>query len=119
MPDALIIEDNREAADALSDLLSLLEVKTQTAYGAKPGLIALGENKPDIVFVDLNMPGLSGFEVVRFIRRDPNLTDIPVIVVTSDDSFSSETAARQAGAVEVIVKPATLEDLEQALSYIK
>jgi CheY-like chemotaxis protein len=52
-------------------MLQLLEIQARPAYGVRAGLLALNEAVPDVVFLDLNMPGLSGFEVLAYLRRDP------------------------------------------------
>ncbi len=82
------------------------------AYGARAGLNALKEMTPSIVFLDLNMPGLTGFEVLSYLRREPHLENVPVIVVTSDDQPESADDAMQKGATAYVIKPMTLDVLE-------
>jgi twitching motility two-component system response regulator PilH len=116
---ALVIDDNRTAADILCHFLSLLEIKTNAAYGPRPAMIAINEQKPDIIFLDLNMPGWTGFEVLAYLRRDPETANIPVVVVTSDDQPETETRAMQEGALAVLIKPITIENLEEILNSNK
>lgn len=115
MPTVLVIDDNRHTADSLCQLVSLLDLETRVAYGPRAAMMVLAEFVPDALFLDLNMPGVSGFEVLGYLRRDPRLQHVPVIVVTADDERTTAQRARQEGAVAVVVKPATLEALEEAL----
>lgn len=119
MINALVIDDNRLTADSLCQLLTLLEVSAQPAYGPRAAMLALTERVPDIVFLDINMPGVSGFEVLAYLRREPRYVDIPVVVVTADDDRATAKRAQKGGAIAVIIKPATFESLEDALYIAK
>jgi CheY-like chemotaxis protein len=115
MRTALVIDDNRHTADSLCQLLSLLDVVAQPAYGPRAAMLALRDFVPDIVFLDLNMPGISGFEVLGYLRREPRMLKTPVIVVTAEEEHLTVKRARQEGALAVIIKPASIESLEEAL----
>jgi twitching motility two-component system response regulator PilH len=115
MPNALVIDDNRLAADILCKMLDVLDVSAQVALGPRAALQVLGTFKPDILFLDLNMPGINGLEVLRYLKRDPAFINIPVVVVTSDDQPQTAAEARKDGALDLIVKPATIEALQVVL----
>jgi putative molybdopterin biosynthesis protein len=112
---ALVIDDNRQTADSLVQMLGVLGVQGKVAYGPGPAMAALALDVPRIVFVDLNMPGVSGFEILSYIKREPRLEKVPVFVVTSDDQAETAEKARAEGARRVIVKPASVESVESAL----
>lgn len=116
---ALVVDDNRQIADSLVQMLGFFDIPAQAAYGARAGLGALGELTPSIVFLDLNMPGLTGFEVLSFLRREPRLGDVPVIVVTSDDQPESAERAMKNGATSYVIKPITLDVLEATLKTLE
>jgi CheY-like chemotaxis protein len=118
MKKALIVDDSRQMADSLAQMLNFLDIDAQAAYGSRGALVALKEFVPDIVFLDLNMPGVTGFDVLMFIKREPRLEEIPVVVVSSDDQPESVERAQQAGASGYIVKPATIDVLEETLKSI-
>lgn len=118
MPRALIIEDNRQMAENLRKMLELLGLETEIAFGPRTGLINLA-NIPDVVFLDLMMPGMDGFEVLGYIRRQPGLDQVPVIIVTSDDQPETARKARKTGALALIIKPPTMELLEKHLQDLK
>mgnify|MGYP001189071831 CR=1 FL=1 len=118
MVKALIVDDSRQIADSMAQMLRFFGIEGQTAYGARAGLTALREITPSIVFLDLNMPGLTGFEVLSFLRREPRLQDVPVIVVTSDDQPESADRAMHNGATAYVIKPITLDVLEATLKTL-
>ena len=118
MPRALIIEDNRQMADNLRKMLDLLGLETEVAYGPRTGMLNLAK-EPDVVFLDLLMPGMDGFEVLGYIRRQPGLDKVPVIIVTSDDQPETALKAKQTGALALIIKPPTIELLEKHLKELK
>lgn len=115
---ALIVDDSRQIADSMAQMLGFFGIQGQTAYGARAGLNALKDIIPSIVFLDLNMPGLTGFEVLSYLRREPRLQDVPVIVVTSDDQPESADRAMQNGATAYVIKPITLDVLEATLKTL-
>lgn len=115
MPTALIIDDNRNMADGLAQILDLLGVQAEVAYGARTGMMKLQQNVPDVVFLDVSMPGVDGFEVMSYFRRLPQLKDVPVIIVTSDDQPETMQKAKSTGVLSLIVKPASVDGIERAL----
>ncbi len=119
MRSALIIDDNRETADSLGQMLKFFGLAAYTAYGPRAAMIALRNFTPDIIFLDIHMPGVDGFEVMAYIKRIPRLHEVPMVVVTSDDQPETELKARQTGALLVIIKPATLSGVERVLKLTK
>jgi len=120
MAEALIIDDNRSTADALSQMLTVLGFKARVAYGSSAAMSILGSGfTPKFIFLDLNMPGVSGTEILTFLRREPRLIRVPVLVVTSDDQPETRTKVLRLGATAIIFKPATIESLEAALKKSK
>jgi CheY-like chemotaxis protein len=115
MIQALVIDDARETADSLCQMLSLLNVTAIPAYSPRAAILFLRDSLPDIIFLDINMPGLSGFEMLGYLRREPGLSDIPVCVITSDDQQVTIDQAQKDGALSVLIKPLTFETLEGAL----
>lgn len=114
--EALIIDDNRSTADALSQMLKVLGFKSRMAYGSSAAMSMLGSGfMPKFIFLDLNMPGVAGTEILKFLRREPRLVRVPVVVVTSDDQPETRTRVLKLGAKAIVIKPATIESLESAL----
>jgi CheY-like chemotaxis protein len=119
MQDALIIDDNRNTADALKQMLEVLGVNARVAYGSSPALGILASFVPGVVMLDINMPGLDGTEVLSYLKREPRLSRVPVIVITSDDQPETRQRVMKGGAAAMLIKPATIDSLEDALQKSK
>jgi len=115
MTDALIIDDNRQTADALQQMLEALGIPARTAYGASPAIKILSDFTPRLILLDINMPGLDGTEILAYLRREPRFSVVPVIVITSDDQPETRQRVMQGGASAMLIKPATLDILESSL----
>jgi peroxiredoxin Q/BCP len=115
MSDALIIDDNRSTADALLQMLTLLHVPARAAYGSSAGMSVLSSFTPGLILLDITMPGVDGLEVLGFLRREPRLAAVPVLVITLDDQPETRDRALKRGANAIIIKPATLDVLEANL----
>jgi CheY-like chemotaxis protein len=113
---ALVVDDNRQMADALVQMLSVLGLSAKAAYGSGPGMVVLGSETPDIVFLDINMPGVTGHEVLLFLRREPRLLNTPVVIITSDDQPETKEKALKQGASRVLYKPAEFDAIEKVLA---
>ncbi|MBI5838550.1 MAG: response regulator [Chloroflexi bacterium] len=115
MTEGLIIDDNRSTADALKQMLDVLEMPSRVAYGSGPAMTVLGSVVPRFVCLDINMPGVDGTEVLAYLRREPRLMKVPVIVITSDDQPETRQRVLRGGAQAILIKPATIDLLEDAL----
>jgi PleD family two-component response regulator len=115
MTTALIIDDNRTSADTVCQMLGFLDVEARVAYGPREAMLVLKDYHPEIVFLDVNMPGVDGFEVMAYLRRMPGMEYVPVVFVTSDDQPETAGKVRKTGALLMIIKPASIESLEMAL----
>lgn len=118
MNKVLIIDDSKEMANGLAKMLELFNLESEQAYGSRSGLAALNEFIPEVIFLDINMPGVGGFEVLGFINREPRLKNVPVVIVTSDDQPETLERARNEGVKEFIIKPISVETLGSALKKI-
>lgn len=120
MAEALVIDDNRTTADALKQMLAVLGLKSRVAYGSSPAMTLLGSGFiPSFVFLDINMPGVDGTEILAFLRREPELIPVPVFIVTSDDQPETRRKVMKMGATAMIIKPATIDVLENALKKVR
>ena len=107
MPDSnriLIVDDTSENLAILGELLS--GYRRNFALNGVDALAMLrAEAPPDLILLDLMMPGMDGFEVCRILKSDPKLRDIPVIFITAVDDSAAETKGFELGAVDYITKP--------------
>jgi CheY-like chemotaxis protein len=115
----MIIDDNRQTADALQQMLQILELPTRVAYGSSAAMAVLGGIIPRFVCLDINMPGVDGTEVLVYIRREPRLMKVPVIVITSDDQPETRQYVMRGGAQAMLIKPVTIDALENAARKAK
>lgn len=118
MSDALVIDDNRNTADALCQMLDVLGIHGRPAYGSRAALSVLGTHTPRLILLDINMPGVDGLEILAYLKREPRLAYVPVLIVTSDDQPETRAQAMSAGANDMLIKPVTLDALETALKNI-
>lgn len=119
MFNALVIDDNRMTADSMVRVLVALGIKARAAYGPSAGMAVLQKETPDMVILDINMPGVTGFEILSFTKREPRLTKVPVFICTSDDQPQTRQNALKAGAQDFLLKPVTVDALEVALKKAK
>jgi len=120
LTEALIIDDNRTTADALGQMLNVLGFKTRVAYGSRAAMTMLaGGLTPKFICLDINMPGVDGIEILGYLRREPHLIPVPVFVITSDDQPETRRKVMKLGANTMIIKPATIDALEDALKKVK
>lgn len=119
MSEGLIIDDNRQTADALQQMLELLDLPAKVAYGSSAAMSVLASGVPQFICLDINMPGVDGTEVLAYIRREPRLMKVPVVIITSDDQPETRHHVLKGGAQAMIIKPVTLDMLEGALKKAK
>jgi len=115
---ALVIDDNRQTAEALVQMLKLWDLPARMALNPSSAMMLLGDVVPQIVFLDINMPGVDGFEVLGFLKREPRLLNVPVVVVTSDDQPETSRRAFNDGASAFVIKPVMVETIEAALKKV-
>jgi CheY-like chemotaxis protein len=115
MLSALVIEDNHEVADSLCQMLKIIGIPAKAALTPRLAIVSLQENIPDLIFLDIHLPGLNGFDIMAYLRREPRYTKTPVLIVTSDDQPDTYRRARENGASAVLIKPITVEAIQKAL----
>lgn len=120
MTEALIIDDNRTTADALGQMIKVLGFRARLAYGSGAAMSILASGlTPQFVCLDINMPGVDGLEILAYLRREPHLMPVPVFVITSDDQPETRRKVMKLGANVLIIKPATIDALEEALKKVQ
>jgi twitching motility two-component system response regulator PilH len=86
------------------------------ADNGEMGISQARNNKPDLVLMDVVMPGLNGFQATRLLSRDPETANIPIVMVTTKDQDTDKTWALRQGARDYLVKPVTKEELLSKIS---
>jgi CheY-like chemotaxis protein len=112
----LVVEDNEDAADTLREVLELDEHVVEVAYSG-PGAIEKARSfHPDIVFCDIGLPEMDGYEVARKMRADPELGRIALVAVSGYAQPEDVAMAKAAGFDAHLAKPASIEALERAIA---
>ncbi len=110
-----MIEDDRPSLDLFSAYLSGEALKVTTARDGKSGLAAVRRTRPDAVLLDIRLPGIDGWAVLKELKAAKDTRDIPVIVVSIVDERARGVAM---GAAAYLVKPVGREELLAALSAV-
>lgn len=104
-PSVLVVDDVPEILALISEMLADRCRCRVTLDGAKALEIARSANRPDLILLDISMPGMDGYEVCRQLKTDPRTADIPIIFLTALDGEEDETKGFEAGGVDYITKP--------------
>ncbi len=105
----LLIDDEEEYAGTLAERLELRNIHTRVVLDGKDGLAAIENEPPDIVLLDVKMPGIGGLETLRQIRRD--FPGIKVILLTGHGSTREGIEGMRLGAFDYLMKPIQIEEL--------
>ena len=111
----LIIEDDADFRELLRIHLSLAGYALEVAEDGVEGGKALLEHTPDLVVSDVDMPFLSGFELLSLMRAEKETASIPVILLSGSSNDETMSDAMKLGAADFLTKPVTLEDLMHAI----
>ena len=115
MKKALIIEDNPDVLDVLSRQLEMLGFAVFTASNGEDGVEKASEEKPDLILMDIMMPGMDGREATRRIRSNPMSKEIPILATTVLFTELELNKCIEAGCNDYIVKPFTFEELREKI----
>jgi len=110
-PKILIVDDTPHNVKMLVDLLSAKGYATVTAASGQEGLELVEAERPDLVLLDVMMPGVDGYEVCRRIRANPNYGILPVVMVTALDPARERIKGLEAGADDFLTKPVNMAEL--------
>ena len=101
----LVVEDHEDNRQILRDLLGNAGYQMIEAETGAAGLAAAAAERPDLILMDIQLPGLDGYEATRRLKADPALRSIPIIVVTSYALSGDDAKARAAGCDAYVTKP--------------
>ncbi|MCG8566632.1 MAG: diguanylate cyclase [Desulfobacterales bacterium] len=117
-PKALVIDDSRAIRNTLENHLGDLGYKVETAPDGMAGLTLARSGLPDLIFVDVEMPVMDGFEFCRALSQDPQLKHTPVIVISGTINESQFRKGFSAGAVDFLEKPISQENLAEIIDSV-
>lgn len=114
----MIIEDEVDAAELFSEMMRINGFRVIKMFSSAPAIPMIAQEKPDIILLDVMMPDISGLEVLRYIRREPELSSIPVIILSAKSMPSDIKTGIEAGASMYLTKPVGFQDLKQAVEQV-
>ncbi|MCC7151244.1 MAG: response regulator [Rubrivivax sp.] len=107
----LVVDDSKTELHHLSEMLGKRGFTVRTAENGEQALLRLAEEKPDLILMDVVMPGQNGFQLTRTITRDARWSDVPVIMCTSKNQETDKVWGMRQGARDYIVKPVNADVL--------
>ena len=112
-----IIDDDEEMSRAVGLMLNLLDCDTSSFLSVRSAVQRLLSGKiPDLLFLDINLPEVSGFEMLEFLRRRPEWKNLPIVILSSEAADVVVDRALELGADSYVMKPVTIEELEKAMT---
>lgn len=107
----LVVDDNADAADMTAQILQMYGLDVQVAYGGPEGLAVARANHPDLIFLDIGMPMMDGYQVAEAMRADDTLSKVMLVALTAWGDEASRKKARAAGFDMHLTKPANIVEL--------
>ncbi|HEX7441859.1 MAG TPA: response regulator [Caldimonas sp.] len=107
----LLVDDSKTELHYLSELLEKRGYSVRVAQNGDEAMRRLAEETPDLILMDVVMPGLNGFQLTRAITRDPRFANVPVIMCTSKNQETDKVWGMRQGARDYIVKPVDSTEL--------
>ena len=107
----LVVDDSKTELFHLADILGKKGYTVRTAENGEEAMRRLNEDKPDLILMDVVMPGQNGFQLTRAITRDPRWAGVPVIMCTSKNQETDKVWGMRQGARDYIVKPVNSDEL--------
>jgi DNA-binding response OmpR family regulator len=101
----LIIDDSKTVCAVLRKMLRENGFTTTEAYDAESGIALMEKELPELIFLDIVLPGMNGFEALRSIRRNPRTDNIPIIMISGNESATEQFYVQRIGANDFMKKP--------------
>ncbi len=111
----LVVDDSKTELMYLTDMLKKNGMSVRTAEGADEALKRLAEQRPDLILMDVVMPGQNGFQLTRSISRSPDYAGIPIIMCTSKNLETDRVWGLRQGARDYITKPVNQAELMEKI----
>ncbi|MFH1194106.1 MAG: ATP-binding protein [bacterium] len=112
----LIVDDDNDTLFTVSEILSGIGLKTGSAHNGVECLLSINDKRPDLVLLDIMMPQMDGFETIKRIRKDPNLSDLMVVALTAYAMLENKEIVVRNGFDDIITKPI---DTDEMISTVK
>ena len=114
----LVVDDNVDAAEMLAEMLTLRGHGTRIAHDGAGALLAAREVHPDVIFLDIGLPGMDGYEVARRLRADPDFAVTFLVALTGWGSADDKRRAHEAGFDVHLTKPVDVAAVDAVVAGI-
>ena len=114
----LIVDDSPTERHVLNDMLTKAGYEVVASDNGEDAILKVKTAKPDVILMDIVMPGLNGFQATRAISRDPQTRSVPIIICTSKSQETDKIWGMRQGARDYIVKPVNRDELLEKIAAI-
>lgn len=114
----LVVDDSKTQLESISRMLLSNGHEVLSARDGESAVNIASEDKPDLILMDVVMPGLNGFQATRQITKNESTSHIPVIILTGKDQETDKVWAQRQGAKDYIIKPAKEKDLIEKINAL-
>jgi two-component system phosphate regulon response regulator PhoB len=114
----IVVEDEADAAEMFAEMMRVNGFRVVKSFSSGPAIHLIANEMPDVVILDVMMPDISGLEVLKFMRREPELAKIPVIVISAKSMPADIKVGMEAGASVYLTKPVGFLELKQAVDKV-
>jgi DNA-binding response OmpR family regulator len=112
MANILIVDDTPANLSVLTTMLQQYGYKVRPAISGDVAITAVNREKPDLILLDITMPGKNGYEVCEILKSSPDTRDIPIIFISALDAIDDKMKAFHVGGVDYITKPFHVEEVQ-------
>jgi DNA-binding response OmpR family regulator len=114
----IIVEDQPDVADLFEEMLGIDGYQVSKIHSSTGALSVIQAERPDVVLLDVMMPDVSGLEVLRFMRREPDLQKTPVVIVSAKTLPADIRTGLEAGATAYLTKPVDIDELRGTVARV-
>src|SRR5512133_2243438 len=114
----IVVEDEADAAEMFAEMMRVNGFRVIKSFSSGPAINLIASELPDVVILDVMMPDISGLEVLKYMRGEPNLAKIPVIVISAKSMPADIKTGMDAGASVYLTKPVGFLELKQAVEKV-
>jgi twitching motility two-component system response regulator PilH len=118
MPQILIVDDSPTEIHVLTSILTKHGYTVSSVSSAEDGLKRAKEMRPDLILMDVVMPGMNGFQATRELNKEPETAHIPVIIVTTKDQETDRVWGLRQGAKDYVTKPVAENELLEKIKTV-
>lgn len=114
----LVVEDEPDAAEMFAEMMRVSGFEVSKTESSREAMALVARENPQVVILDVMMPDVSGLEVLKYMRKNPSLAHIPVILVSAKSLPADIQTGLQAGAAAYLTKPVGFHELKQAVERV-